>query len=717
MSVKTRSPQDAHSEAGSTPPALSAGGTAAPRHLHATLLTGRAHLVERWFTNQFDPALIQQYEVAGVAGADRGELRRRFVAPLVDLLLLVLDSGEQRYIDVYLDERHRYAPHLKAPEVRREFFAALLPRDESAVLELVSEVDRPLLGAWLGQLHAPLRLELPGKPLRVLALGDCLLGELRVFLAGAARRSGWSLDLRQLYFSAPQGRNLSPDQAIAMLEKFPADLISMSFLSYEGVPPYPALLRDADRLGQEELGQRVDALLGMMRGYVEALRDRTDVPFLLHNASGLPLSPWRRRLGFIATQSDGRRRALAVLNEGIAALAAALPNVILIDEAGVSERAGPRIASQPVVAPRLVPDAYFHASRLGEFLVEPYADVLASYRRLSRTKVLCVDFDNTIWEGVMAEGPVRQLPDRQMLLRRLREAGILLVAVSKNDPGSIRWNEMTLTPDDFVLSKISWDLKVQSIRAAAEQLDLGLDSMVLLDDNPTERDLVQTQLPAVGVLNSLEPRTWLWLERMLAFPNTRMTEESRQRTELYRQQARRKQALATEVDYPSMMSSLGLVAEFGLATARDLDRVTELVQRTNQFNATTIRYGRQALQAMLADPARAVYAVNLGDKFGSVGLVGVVIVERQERRVILDSFIMSCRAMGFELERLMLAEVRRAEGTGRTMVGRFIPTDRNGPASGLYPGQGFVAVNDTEWELATGALGPELPSWFDVRPR
>lgn len=715
MTVKTSVAPDAPPADGAPKTVPSTQGS--PEYLHAELVGARQQIVDRWFQNQFDPALIQRYDVAGVSGADPADLRRRFVGPLLDLLLLALATEESRYLDLYLDERHRYAPHLQAPEVRREFFTTLLPADEAALLEAVDVRSRSGLEAWLSTLHAPLRTEAHGQPLRLLALGDCLLGELRVFLTGAARRSGWTLDLRQLYFSAPQGRNLGPDQAVQMLETFPADLIAMSFLSYEGVPPYPALLRDADRLSPAELVQRVDAILAMIRHYVEALRQRTDAPFLLHNASGLPLTPWRRRLAFLPSHSAGRRRALAALNEGLTALAAALPNVILIDEAGVSTAAGARRASEPVVAPRLVPDAYFHASRLGEFLVPPYEDVIQSYRNLSRTKVLCVDFDNTIWDGVMAEGPVLQYPERQHLLRRLREAGILLVAVSKNDPGSIRWNEMVLTSDDFVLSKISWDLKSRSIKAAADQLDLGLDSFVLLDDNPVERELVVQELSKVRALDSADPRTWAWLERMLDFPNTRMTEESRLRTELYRQQAQRKEALASEVDYPAMMASLGLIAEFGIAGPRDLDRVTELVQRTNQFNTTTIRYGKQALQQMLTDPTRAVYAVNLGDKFGVVGLVGVVIVVRVAEGVVLDSFIMSCRAMGFELERLMLAEVRRAEGMDRRMIGRFIPTDRNGPASRLYAGHGFAPVSETEWELAPGAQGPETPPWFQVRPR
>lgn len=687
------------------------------RRLAGRLRSRRADLVAAWFGHQFDPGLVARFGIAGVEGADPAELRTRYVGPLFDVLLAALAEGESRYEDVYLDERRRYAPHLEGPERMRACFAEVLPRDEEVLLAAVDGPDRAVLAGWLGRLHRSLLEPAAGTPLRVLALGDCLLGELRVFLLGHARRAGWAVDFRQLYFSAPQGRALSPDQATDMLASFPADVVTMSFLSYEGIPPYAALLRDADRLGPEELTARVEGILGLIRGFVETLRSRTEVPFLLHNVSGLPLTAWRRRLPFLPAQSAGRRRALAALNEGLAALAANLPNIILVDEAGVASRHGARAASAPVVPASIAREAFFHAARLGEFLVEPYTDILASHKTLARTKVLCVDFDNTLWDGVMAEGPVRHFPERQRLLRQLKDAGILLVAVSKNDPGSIRWEELALTPDDFVLHKINWDLKAQSIRAAAEQLDLGLDSFVLLDDNPVERELVESQLPRVRALDSLEARTWHWLERMLAFPNTRMTEEARQRTELYRQQARRKEALAGEVDYPAMMASLELRVEFGLATPRDLDRVAELVQRTNQFNTTTVRYGRQALQERLASDRYGLYAATLADKFGTVGLVGVVLVERQPDRRVLDSFIMSCRAMGFEFERLMLALVREAEGPEHELVGRFVPTERNGPASTLYPGNGFAARGETEWVLAAGVPGPDTPEWFTIQPR
>ena len=327
-----------------------------------------------------------------------------------------------------------------------------------------------------------------------------------------------------------------------------------------------------------------------------------------------------------------------------------------------------------------------------------------------------MDFDNTLWDGVMADGPVRHQTERQRLLKRLKDSGILLVAVSKNDPANVRWEEMALTPDDFVLQKIGWGLKVESVSQAAQELDLGLDSFALIDDNPVEREFVRSQLPAVHTLDGSDPVAWHWIERMFQFPNTRDTEEGKARTQMYREQAKRREALSGGFNYGEMMRSLGLRVRFGPAERSDLNRVTELVLRTNQFNTTTRRHDRTRLQEYLESPDYGVYVVALEDRFGELGLVSVAIVERGEER-LFDSFIMSCRAMGFGLEQLMLALVLRAEGRDRPFVGLFLQTDRNMPAMDLFRDGGFVQRSESEWVLPPTAPPPSLPDWFAVLDR
>jgi FkbH-like protein len=646
-----------------------------------------------------------------------------FVAPLLELLISYVRTGGSRYRDVYLDERLRYAPFRAAPATRLAFFKEVLPSDEKAVLQAVpmrggGSLRRALQMVWK-DLHESLLRAPSGPTVRVLGLGDCLLNELRVFLPARCRREGIDLDVRSLYFSAVVDRPLDVDAVVRFLADNPMDLIAVSFLTYAGIPAYRALLNEADALSPGAIDERVAAIVQVMHDSLRALREHTDIPLLVHNAGGLPLGRWRRHLPFLPPISRGRRRVLQSLNAAVAELVGHTRNAILIDEAATVQRHGHRTCEKTVIPRRVVRRAFFHTARFGEYLSEPYTEIVRAYQILSKAKVLLVDFDGTLWDGVMADGPVRHHRDRQQLLRRLKEAGILLVAVSKNDPANVRWDEMALAPSDFALQKISWRLKVEAIREAAQELDLALDTFVLIDDNPVERELVRSQLPAVKTLDSLEPFTWRSLEWLLQFPNTGETPEARSRTQMYQQRAARHAALAQPFDYATMMAGLALQATFGRACASDLDRLTELIQRTNQFNTTTIRYTRQELAALLDSDSHRIYVASLSDKFGPLGLVAAAILEHRDSEAVITSFVMSCRAMGFQLERLVLRLLLEAEATGKPKrwIGRFVATDRNTPAMGLFREAGFRELEANEWVLEEGMPWPSAPPWFAIRAR
>ncbi|GAC1550038.1 MAG: HAD-IIIC family phosphatase [Myxococcales bacterium] len=690
-------------------------GPAERRRIAALLRRDRSRILAEWWSCQFDPALLRRYGLPTVADGERPSVLRRFLRPLFELLRAALATGEARYVEVYRDERLRYAPHRASPERRTRFFAETLAGDESSLLRAIGDPRLAArLAATLETLHAPLRVPVPGQPLRILALGDCLMNEIRVSLVAKAAAAGLPLDFRQLYFSAAMGRGLAVDEPLAFLREFPADLIACSFLSYKGIAPYVGLLREAGRLDDTTLRARVEDIVGLMREFLGRLRQQTDAPFLLHDTSGLPLTHLRRTLPILPALSPARVRVRRALNHAIAELAASTPNTILVEEAAAALRVGLRASEKRLIPWRIARGADFHTARLGQVLADPLLDVALSYRALARCKVLAVDFDNTLWDGVMAEGAVRHRLPLQQSLRRLREGGILLVALSKNDPKNIRWDEMALQPEDFVLHKISWDLKVDSLERAARELNLGLDSFVLLDDSPVERELVRTQLPTVGLLDPNAERSQEWLERMLRFPNTRETEEARRRTELYREQTSRRAALQQQFDYPAMMANLGLQARFEPARKGELTRLVELAQRTNQFNTTTLRYSPHDLSALCSDPASGVYAVELADRFGKVGLVGLCVVRRHGTDRIFEAVVMSCRAMGFELERWMLGRAIRAEdGPGVRFIGRYVPTDRNTPCSGLFARNGFAQAGDTEWTLERDVPRPDLPPWFN----
>ena len=713
-----------HSHVSSRPIAMGGPGllpSNCRRRLSRLIEAQKSKILARWYECQFDQGRLRRFGIDGAENIERQTLVSFFLRPLFHLLTAYISTGETRFRDVYLDERLRYAPHRADISVRTSFFAEVIPADEDAIFsEIRIDCEPELVSAlriFLTDLHAPLLSSEKADAVRVLALGDCLMNEIRVFLPSRCRAAGISLDVRMLYFSAATGKDLVTEEAIQFLSSNPADLIALSFLTYEGLPPYAVLLREAQRLTPSEIDERTTAIVGLMRRFMSELRERTEAPFILHTASGLPLTRLRHHLPILPAISDSRRRVLAALNNSIRELSENIPNTLLIDEEFAATTTGYRNCMIPVIPKRVAGTSFFHTSRFGERLSELYVDVISSYRDLAKAKVLLVDFDETLWKGIMAEGPVHHLQERQRLLRQLKDGGMLLVAISKNDPSNVRWNEMLLEPSDFASLKINWNPKIESIEQTAQALDLGFESFVFIDDSATERALVRAQFPKIRTLDSTDPATWRSLERLLSFPNTRDTEEARARTTLYRAQAMRKEALAQAVDYPSMMAAIRLEARFGLATAGDLSRIFELIHRTNQFNTTTARYSRARLQEFLHSDRHRIYVSELSDKYSSFGLVAVAIIERRGAEAIFDSFVMSCRAMGFGLERLVLRLVLDAEKNATRFIGRFLPTDRNSPASKLFVEAGFRQLNETESLFEADGSRPDAPSWFTVYDR
>lgn len=670
----------------------------------------RRELAETWCANQFASGLVERFPNPYAEDVDRTALIGRFYEPLLDLLADAARNDNGVTQALYVAERRRYAPHRDGQEVLARFFSELLPADTAALLTDLEVRHHGDARQWLEEVHRPL-VHTAARQTRVLMLGDCLLSEIQPFLVAQAAQAQIDLDLRYFYFSARLGTDVATDSIRALLEKTPVDVIAISFLSYEGIPLYRALLKNARTASASERTQSVEQLFSIMLQYMTSLREWTEAPILIHNASGLPLSRWRRLFPMGPALSPAVREILTQLNERIAELASHLPNCRVIDEVTVAARRGLRACARPLV-PAIARRGEFHPTTFGIELADEYFKFITAYEQLRGVKVLLVDFDNTLWQGVMADGPVRHYVERQQLLARLQRSGILLAAVSKNTPANIRWDEMAMSRDDFAVEKISWNMKAQSVAEIAEELNLGRDSFLLIDDSPEERALVREHLSDVRVIDGAAPETWTMLELLFSLPNTRETEEARTRTAMYRAQAERRRAMDPGLDYPSMMRALELRAGVRLAKTRDLDRVSELVQRTNQFNTMTIRHSRTELERFLADPCSDVYIGELEDRFGSLGIVAVVIVTTSDDQVTLENVVMSCRAMGFGMEIAMLARVLADCAQSKRVVGRFRPTARNEPSSTVFRDAGFCEEAEGVWVLTADAPRPEVPAWF-----
>jgi FkbH-like protein len=261
----------------------------------------------------------------------------------------------------------------------------------------------------------------------------------------------------------------------------------------------------------------------------------------------------------------------------------------------------------------------------GALVAREYSTLISDHTLLRSMKAVLVDFEETLWSGVMAEGHVTHHFENQKLLLELKNAGILLVALSKNDMSSIRWDEMILKEEDFVSLKVNWKPKPDNVAAVVDELNLAPNAFLLLDDNPVERALVTEQVAGVRAIDPNDPATWRALRRWLKFPSTRQTEESKTRTAKYREGAERRKAMSQTHDYAGMMRSLKLNCAVRLATTGDMARLTELMQRTNQFNTTTRRRCTSEIEQLLADHGH-------GGRFGDLGIIAVVVYDRAIER-------------------------------------------------------------------------------------
>jgi FkbH-like protein len=643
---------------------------------------------------------------------DPAAARRGYFTPLAQMLVAGV-GGSPRHRATYIDSRLNYLPKALSGRERAELLMRLLDAEGRAISELIADAcPEELTRAALEELHRPLTRPPAATDPRLLLIGDCVFNDVRLFLSErVAAVTGRALDADHIFFTAGPSP-LDPQEMRRVMSGAPPTLIGLSLFSYGGVAPYRGVIAESRGLRGRELEERVRMLAAMVAASIEAIREVTDATILVHTACSLPVSRRRARSRLLRAESRGRRRLNAAITEAVAELVAATVNTLLVDEQRlIAENGGLKAIAAPVLGPEY-DGAYAHPAMFGSVLADHYAGVLAAQDLLGKAKVLLVDFDNTLWTGVMGDGEVHHHLERQRLLRRLREAGVLLVALSKNDPETIRWSEMELTPEDFVLQMFNWRPKPDNVSEAVVALDLAAEAFVLLDDNPVERALVEENVVGVRSLDPEEPSSWRSLESWLELPSTTQTGEARRRTELYREAAQRRQAMGTEHhDYGRMMDSLELRAEVRPAGPDDMARLLELVQRTNQFNTTTRRRSAAELNELLASEAHELFVASLGDRFGDLGVVAVVVTVRHgDGEIEIDSFIMSCRAMGFGLEQLALAEVTRRLDAPR-YIARFVPTDRNGPAAGLYPSNGFTEIEPGLWELPPGDR-PERPPWF-----
>jgi FkbH-like protein len=467
---------------------------------------------------------------------------------------------------------------------------------------------------------------------------------------------------------------------------------------------YPGKLTDPRELQEAEAHRAVEGLLELAR----RVNEKTDAEVILANF----IPPVRHDLGAYRARtlaSDWSFRKRVNLELGLHApsyvricdleyLAYRVGGLAARDERGWFE------SKQPC-SPALMVE-----------VAREVANLIVSLKRAPK-KVLALDLDNTLWGGVVAEDGLEgiELGDTsprgeafkafQKYIASLKERGVLLAVCSKNDLDKAvepfeKHPEMALRRDDIVSFKANWDPKSDNLRAMAAELNLGLDSFVFVDDNPAEIEIVRQFAPEVTtILLGPDPAGYVaQLQDCRLFEPRNITAEDAERTGQYLSDARRRELQASVTDMDAYLESLSMEAVISEFTPVDVPRLSQLINKSNQFNLTTRRRSEAEVTAVMSDPQHIGYSVRLKDRFGDHGLISVVIARKNGPAMHIDTWIMSCRVLKRQVEEEVLNElIRLAKERGcARLEGVYLPTPKNEMVRDFYSRMGFTLTRKDE---------------------
>jgi|CZLA01.1.fsa_nt_gi FkbH-like protein len=499
----------------------------------------------------------------------------------------------------------------------------------------------------------------------------------------------------------------------------------------------PELSRDFADLAPEAARQAAEHVVRGYEQWIGAFRKHSQSALILHSLE----RPSSLSLGVLDAQSEtGQSGLIRQINRELRRIAEGFHGVYVLDYDALVARHG---------------SEHWHDERKWLTARLPIAAgyLLAMAREWMRfivplsgrtAKVLVVDLDNTLWGGVIgedgmasikvgAEYPGAAYQALQRALLDLSRKGILLAVCSKNNLDDAlealeKHPGMLVRAKHFAAMRVNWTDKAQNLREIAQELNVGIDALAFLDDNPFEREQVRAALPEVTVIdlsskdlpkNPLEYAAAV--RNCAAFERLTLSAEDQQRTEMYAAQKQRTGAEQTFQSKEDFFRFLEQEAELEPVSDLTLARVAQLTQKTNQFNLTTRRYTEPQIAEMAKKPEWHVFSIKVRDRFGDHGLVGVAIAHDKGEQCEVDTLLLSCRVIGRTVETALLAHLAEsaAQRGRKRLEGWFLPTKKNAPARDFYQQHGFEwQVTNCEgslWTLDLKSSTLRCPDWIKLK--
>lgn len=533
--------------------------------------------------------------------------------------------------------------------------------------------------------------------LKIALLGDTATQLLATGIKGMGIERGYRIDLYEADYNQVERQFLDPTSD---LYSFGAD--------------YIVVYQSSHKLGElhsQMLAEQQEFLSKNRLAFVEQICQATTAKIVYLNYAQIEDTVFGSYANHVPSSLVYQLREL---NYGLMSLTQKYNNLFICDIDALQSKLGRDFM--------FAPNVYVSTEMILSMQAVPYVssriiDIICAIQGKFK-KCLILDLDNTLWGGVIGDdglegiqlghglGIGKAFTEFQMWIKKLKQRGIIICVASKNNEETAKepfekHPDMILKLEDIAVFQANWETKVDNIRTIQSILNIGFDSMVFLDDNPFERNMVRENIPAITVPELPEnPEYYLeYLYSLNLFETASYSNADKDRTKQYQVEAKRVSLSKTFTNEADFLKSLNMVSSVSGFTKFNIPRVAQLSQRSNQFNLRTIRYTEADITAMAEDPNVIDLSFTLEDKFGDNGLIAVVIMKKQdEETLFVDTWFMSCRVLKRGMENFTLnTMVERAKAAGyKRIIGEYLPTLKNKMVENHYENLGFVRIKECE---------------------
>ena len=550
----------------------------------------------------------------------------------------------------------------------------------------------------LKELKKLAKIEMTGPKFKMALLGDTATQLLAVALQGESVARGLAMELYEAEYNQVERQLLD---STSELYQYDADIIVI-FQSTHKLAEHHSLLT------QEQQATMADDRLSFVSTICEnpVFSGKRIIYFNYPEIEDTVFGSYANKVTSSLTYQVRK------INYELMGMSQKYPNLFVCDIAGLQNKLGRDVM--------FAPNVYVSTEMVLSVDAIPYVasrlmDIVAAVRGHFK-KCLILDLDNTLWGGVIGDdglegiqlghglGIGKAFTEFQMWVKKLRQRGIIICVASKNNEDTakepfVKHPDMVLRLDDIAVFQANWETKVDNIRTIQGILNIGFDSMVFLDDNPFERNMVRENIPGITVPELPEdPGEYLeYLYGLNLFETASYSGADKDRTKQYQVEAQRVSLQKTFTDEADFLKSLNMVSKVSGFTKFNTPRVAQLSQRSNQFNLRTVRYTEANIEALAADTKVIDLCFTLEDKFGDNGLIAVVIMKEQNAETLfVDTWFMSCRVLKRGMENFTLnimVDAAKEKGYKR-IIGEYLPTSKNKMVENHYAHLGFTHVVD-----------------------